>query len=168
MDNYCSFNRVDGKIVYKYTNMITGQNDTPLTQCCDGELINDNEIYVSLDGKKFYHKSNNPNMFDINTVDISNENIYVEWKQTNKGDWDWYKTDNISSDNLINIKDLFDENLNEARNLDEKIKYLKMKTEIMTYTYVISKKHNLDNNDILNLTKLIETTIQSFIIDNLT
>ena len=38
-----------------------------------------------------------------------------------------------------------------------------MKTEIMTNTYIVSKKHGLNAEDTLILTKLIEETVDNFI-----
>lgn len=165
---YCSFYRNDGRIVYKYINMITGQPDKPMSNCNDGEIINEKDIFVNLEGNKFYHKTHNN--FDYNEQQIVSDDdndIFLEWKQTNKGDWDWYKIDNIILSDIVQIQELFDKSFNDARNLDERIKYLKMKTEIMAQTFVISKLHNLNTNDTSILTNIIEQTIQTFIDTNL-
>ena len=40
-----------------------------------------------------------------------------------------------------------------------------MKTEIMTNTFVISKKYGLTNEEMIDITNIIEKTVEDFIIN---
>lgn len=152
-NDFCSFSRSNGNVVYKNINIITGEEDTPIQNLNNGELINHSEIYISKD-KKVYHKSFNLSL-------DNSDSRYLVWQKTKGDDWDWY-TSNIIVSDLVCIKDLYNEKLNSQDTIDTKIKYLTMKTEIMTNTYIVSKKHGLNTEDTLILTKLIEETVDNF------
>ena len=154
--NFCSFFREGGKVVYKNTNMISGKYDSPITNILDGELINHDEVYINKDHKIFYHKS-----YNLTMSDSPLNNNYLEWKETRKKDWDWFATD-VKEEDLLCIKDVFKDELSNHSDIDNKIKLIKMKTEIMTNTFIISKKFSMNTEDTLILTKLIEATIDVF------
>jgi hypothetical protein len=154
-NTFCSFSRNDGKVLYKNINLKTNESENQLYDLTNNELIDHSEIYITKE-KEIYHKSYNLSLEDSNSR-------YLVWKQTPGDDWDWYPSNDILDKDLICIKDLFNED--SYNDIDSKIKYLTMKTEIMTNTFVISKKYGLTNDEMINITNIIEKTIEDFIIN---
>lgn len=155
-NTFCSFSRNDGKVLYKNINLKTNESEYQTYDLTNHELIDHSEIYINKE-KEIYHKSYNISLEDADCR-------YLIWKQTPNKDWDWYSTNNILDKDLICIKDLFNNN-NSNDDIDTKIKYLTMKTEIMTNTFVISKKYGLTNEEMVNITNIIEKTVEDFIIN---
>ncbi len=159
----CSFFKNTGDVVYNNINVITGEPTLPLMNCLDGEVINHDEIYINVITKKIYHKSPNLNILDDS---ISNYDRYLLWKKTSKGDWDWFITDYNITD-LISINDFI--NFTETKNTKNHLKdidIIKMKCEILTNTYIITKKYNINNLNTIQLNNYIKETIDGYI-DNI-
>ena len=154
-NTFCSFSRNDGKVLYKSINLKTNESENVLYDLTNNELIDHSEIYITKE-KEIYHKSYNLSLEESDCR-------FLIWKKTRNNDWDWYPSNDILDKDLICVKDLFNENTNS--DIDTKIKYLTMKTEIMTNTFVISKKYGLTNEEMINITNIIEKTIEDFIIN---
>lgn len=159
----CSFFKKTGEVVFNNINIITGEPTLPLMNCLDGEVINHEEIYIDINTKKIYHKSHNINILDDSTSDIER---YLLWKETSKGDWDWFITDYCISDAMpvneyYNFTE-FKKNPDHTKNID----IIKMKCEILTNTYIITKKYNIDNLNTIELNNYIKETIDGYI-DNI-
>jgi hypothetical protein len=103
----------------------------------------------------------------INVSDISNENIrYLEWKETRNKDWDWFIS-NVNENDLIEISlldNLSPKKIIENKELSDKIQIIKFKTEILTNTYIATKKYNLSKIDSLELTNLIKSTLDEYML----
>ena len=85
MDSFCYFYKESGKIIYNDINLISNTKEYDVVNRMNSEVISDLEIYT--DGTKYYHKSM---AFD---QDITDKYIFLEWKQTRKSDWDWFRTE---------------------------------------------------------------------------
>ena len=91
------------------------------------------------------------NYFNIidNTSDITDKYIFLEWKQTRKRDWDWFKTEI----NLLYLKCLKDNITNNKICIDfENVKKLKNKQfrdEILEQINIISSKYTNETNKIV-------------------
>jgi len=68
----------------------------------------------------------------------------------------------IDEKKLVNVKEF--QKINTKKELLNKIDHLKLKTEIMTNVYIIGIKYNLNSDNSIILTKLIEDTIDKHII----
>tara|TARA_B110001469_G_scaffold57762_1_gene55531 strand:+ start:2232 stop:2765 length:534 start_codon:yes stop_codon:yes gene_type:complete len=167
--DFCSFFKNNGMVVYNCLNIQTGLPSEPLTNCSDGELINYNEIYINVKTGNIYHKSFNLCDDRLEKVNVSGtpaDNIrYLLWKKTRSGDWDWFISD-VNANDLVLIDTLDSmspKNIRENKELGEKLQVIKLKTEIMANTFVISKKYNMKNEDIIELTSIIKRSMDEYL-----
>ena len=143
---FCYFYKDTGKIIYNDINLINNTRDYDLVNRMNSEVINDLEIFT--DGFKYYHKSM---AFD---QEIMDKYIFLEWKQTRKGDWDWFKTDINPSymkclkENIQNNKIIVDlENTKKLRNEQFRL-------EVLEQLNIISSKCTNQTNQIVLESKI--------------
>ena len=156
MTNFCNFFK-DGKVIYNNINIINNEKVDMVIG--DREVINHKDIFMNKYTKQIYHKS----------YSFDNER-YLEWKKTRKNDWDWFlcEVDFINMNDTVPIYKLYksDNNKSDNDNPDnnnfEKNNILKIKTEIMTNSYAIMKKYDLNTEDTKILTSMIMDAIDSF------
>jgi len=166
---YCSFFKNNGIVVYNNLNVQTGLPCEPLTNCSDGELIDNSEIFINKNTGDIYHKCFNicDTSSPINVSGTKNENIrYLQWKETRKKDWDWFITD-VNINDLIEISlidTLSPKSIVENKELSEKLQIIQFKTEVMTNTYILSKKYHINNLDSKELTEIIKTTLDEYML----
>ena len=145
-DSFCYFYKDSGKIIYNDINLINNTRDYDLVNRMNSEVINDLEIFT--DGFKYYHKSR---AFD---QEITDKYIFLEWKQTRKGDWDWFKTELNASymrclkENIKNSKIHID--IENAKKLKNKL----FRDEILEQINTISSKYTNKTNKIVLASKI--------------
>lgn len=125
----CKFYKHSGLVFYKDIYF----NETGI---CYGINVDD-EDYYSYTSKNIYIHNNIFYKFGENGI----HHYYNEWRQTNSGEWDWYKIDHIPA--LINI-----DNYLEKRN--EKIFFDVFVNETISY---IESKDMYDRNALLTKIK---------------
>ena len=145
-DSFCYFYKESGKIIYNDINLINNTKEYDVVNRMNSEVINDLEIYT--DGSKYYHKSRG---FD---QEITDQYIYLEWKQTRKGDWDWFKTEI----NPMCIKCLKGNIIDNKLHLDieqaKKLKNKQFRDEILEQINLISSKYTNETNKIVLVSKI--------------
>jgi len=143
---FCYFYKDTGKIIYNDINLINNTRDYDLVDRMNSEVINDLEIFT--DGFKYYHKSR---AFD---QEITEKYIFLEWKQTRKGDWDWFKTElsplymKCLKENIQSNKLCIDfENAKKLRNEQFRL-------EVLEQINMISSKYTNQTNQIVLASKI--------------
>ena len=141
MDSFCYFYKNTGKIIYNDINLISNTKEYDVVNRMNSEVISDLEIYT--DGTKYYHKSM---AFD---QDITDKYIFLEWKQSRKRDWDWFKTE-INPFYLKCLKDNITNNI-ICIDLDnvKKLKNKQFRDEILEQINIISSKYTNKTNKIV-------------------
>ena len=157
-DSFCYFYKDSGKILYNGINLINNTKEYDVVNRMNSEVITDLEVYT--DGQKYYHKSRG---FD---QEITDKYIYLEWKQTRKGDWDWFKTEinplcikclkgNVIKGDVINNKLHLD--IEQAKKLRNK----QFRDEILEQINLISSKYTTETNKLI-LTSQISHILNKF------
>jgi len=164
--DFCSFFKTNGVVVYNCINIKTGLPSEPLTKCADGELINHAEIFINLKTSDIYHKSFNlcDDILDVSGT-VTDNIRYLLWKETRIGDWDWFIS-NVNVNDLVTIDSLdciSPKNIRVNKELSEQLQVIQFKTEVMANTFVISKKYNMKHEDTLELTAIIQRSLDEYL-----
>ena len=150
-DSFCYFYKDSGKILYNGINLINNTKEYDVVNRMNSEVITDLEVYT--DGQKYYHKSRG---FD---QEITDKYIYLEWKQTRMGDWDWFKTEI----NPICIKCIKDYNNKLQLDIEQakKLRNKQFRDEILEQINRISSKYTNETNKLI-LTSQISQILNKF------
>ena len=146
MDSFCYFYKDTGKIIYNDINLISNTKEYDVVNRMNSEVISDLEIYT--DGTKYYHKSRGFNQ------EITDKYIFLEWKKTRKGDWDWFRTE-INPSYMRCLK----ENIKNSKiHIDienaKKLKNKQFRDEILEQINTVSSKYTNKTNKIVLASKI--------------
>jgi len=143
---FCYFYKDTGKIIYNDINLINNTRDYDLVNRMNSEVINDLEIFT--DGFKYYHKSR---AFD---QEITEKYIFLEWKQTRKGDWDWFKTE-LNASYMRCLKENIQSNklCIDFENA-KKLRTEQFRLEVLEQINIISSKYTNQTNQIVLADKI--------------